>query len=46
MNLIRPLLLLCLLLPLCAQALTLHSRPYLQSPPAPASTADQPGSPK
>ncbi|WP_421160446.1 response regulator [Aeromonas dhakensis] len=42
MNLIRPLLLLCLLLPLCAQALTLHSRPYLQSPPTPASTADQP----
>ena len=35
MNLIRPLLLLCLLFPLCAQALTLHSRHYLQSSPPP-----------
>ncbi|MFQ2401213.1 response regulator [Aeromonas dhakensis] len=41
MNLIRPLLLLCLLLPLCAQALTLHSRHYLQSSPAPTQAAEQ-----
>ncbi|CAJ1813653.1 response regulator [Aeromonas hydrophila] len=41
MNLIRPLLLLCLLFPLCAQALTLHSRHYLQSSPAPTQAAEQ-----
>ncbi|WP_323884353.1 response regulator [Aeromonas hydrophila] len=41
MNLIRPLLLLCLLFPLCTQALTLHSRHYLQSSPAPTQAAEQ-----
>ncbi len=41
MNLIRPLLLLCLLFPLCAQALILHSRHYLQSSPAPTQAAEQ-----
>ncbi|WP_426698020.1 response regulator [Aeromonas hydrophila] len=41
MNLIRPLLLLCLLFPLCAQALTLHSPHYLQSSPAPTQAAEQ-----